>query len=639
MNKKYFCVFLAVLLLLSLLSPVSAFAANSLYCPNCGSVQLQGVITQHNYCPKCGCYLYTTGGSFRGGGAGRLETGKKYYTAPSDSGSGNLYNSGGTSYYSIVNQQNKTINYTSYNSVTNKYVNNRYSYSTYNYDTTYNYYTYTTNNNTNYYVSNFYTYVVISYPSSTNTPDAPSYNNIVLYYQLPDGRNSSELTVDDVWGQYFIYDAVNYKEVLEDDGTTLALYHLDGDYSDSSANASPDIPKKSYLSFTDAFFDGGLILSETTRRCDFEIPIPDGHDYYTVEFRIKYLSGRIDPNRSPLNNGEITGFYLFNSLFRDHFPAERGYFDCNYGVWYSIAIVCRRSNNVVNLYVNGARVSIDGSNYWIMPILTETGLIISNDTGIEAYGNDGTGPWMYYGFSSFIIDEIRVSNKALYTTDYSPSSQPYDTNSVLVLPAEGSENQIAVKSNIPVSGFRVGGVRPTYPLNGYVYVYLEDNVVKDVQQYQNNGWQSVDAAIYLDGEWKSLKDTDLSDYGNDEESPSTPSPSPSPSPAPGEPTPSPSDNPAPTLPPSTPETGDGDGNSDLNGLINMILSLLNGLGDLFAAVISGLFSLFESLLTMASGFSEFLTASFGYLPADVLNVLGAGVVLMIVLAVIKFIRG
>lgn len=634
MNKKYFCVFLVVLLLLSLLSPVSAFAANSLYCPNCGSVQLQGVITQHNYCPKCGCYLYTTGGSFRGGGAGRLETGKKYYTAPSDGGSGNLYNSGDTSYYSIVNQQNNTLNYTSYSSSTNNYVMNSYTYNTYNYNQTYNYYTYTVNNQ-NYYVTNYYTYVIVSYPAATSTPDVPSYENSIYYYELPDGRNSYNLTVEDVWGQYFIYDAVNYKEVVEDDGTTLALYHLNGDYSDSSANASSEIPKKSYYSFTDAFFDGGIFLSETTRRCDFEIPIPDGYDFYTIEFRIKYLSGRIDPNRSSLDNGEITGFYLYNSLFRDYLPAERGYFDCNYGIWYSIAIIYCSINNGVNLYVNGSRVSVNGNNGWFMPIVTENGLIISNDTGIEAYKNNGTGPWMYYGFSSFIIDEIRVSNKKLYYSDYSPSSQPYDTNSVLVLPDEGADNQIAVKSNIPVSDIRVGGVRPTYPTNGYIYIYLEDNVVKDVQQYQNNGWQSVDAAIYLDGEWKSLKDTDLSDYGNDEESPSTPTPSPDP----GDPTPAPSDNPDPTLPPSTPETGDGDGDSDLNGLIDMILSLLNGLGDLFAAVISGLFSLFESLLTMASGFSEFLTASFGYLPADVLNVLGAGVVLMIVLAVIKFIRG
>ena len=247
-------------------------------------------------------------------------------------------------------------------------------------------------------------------------------------------------------------------------------------------------------------------------------------------------------------------------------------------------------------------------------------------SGINSSGNSG--------YTSIVFDEIRFSSKVLYTSNYTPSSQPFDTNSVLVLPDSGIENQIAVKSNISVSDFRVGGVRPTYPSNGYTYVYLEDSVVKDVQQYQNDGWYSVDAALYLDGEWIQLKEMDLSDYGNDDEL----TPTVTPSPDPVDPTPSPSDNPDPTLPPSTPETGDGDGD-DSGSIFDLIKSLFGGIGDLLTSVISGLLSLFKSILTMASGFSEFLTASFGYLPADVLNVLGAGVVLMIVLAVIKFIRG
>lgn len=636
MCKKCCCVFVAVLLLVSLLLPASAFATSyNTHCPNCGTVQFQGVLTEHMYCPECGCLLFQAGGgSYRGGGAGRLETGKKYYTAPSDGGADNLYNSGYTSYYSIVNQQNNTLNYTSYSSSTNNYVMNSYTYNTYNYNQTYNYYTYTVNNQ-NYYITNYYTYVIVSYPAATSTPDVPAYENSIYYYELPDGRNSYNLTVEDVWGQYFIYDAVNYKEVVEDDGTTMALYHLDGNYSDSSANGAPDIESHSYLTLSDGFFDGGLYFNDIASTAELEIPFVGAMPKYTIEFRIKYLSARIDPKRSALDNGEVLGTFLYNGIFHNCYDTSNtGKFDLPLNTWTSVAITYDSVSNKCVVFVNGSKQSID-SSFNFANIYTSSGYSISNDTGVRAYNNKGTGPWMYCGWTTFAIDEIRISNKILYTSDYTPSSQPFDTNSVLVLPEEGVENQIAVKSNISVSDIRVGGVRPTYPINGYTYVYLEDNVVKDVQQYQNNGWQSVDAAIYLDGEWKSLKDTDLSDYGNDEESPSTPSPSSDP----GDPTPSPSDNPETTLPPSTPETGDGDGDSDLNGLIDMILSLLNGLGDLFAAVISGLFSLFESLLTMASGFSEFLKASFGYLPADVLNVLGAGVVLMIVLAVIKFIRG
>lgn len=633
MCKKCCCVFVAVLLLVSLLLPASAFATSyNTHCPNCGTVQLQGVLTEHMYCPECGCLLFQAGGgSYRGGGAGRLETGKKYYTAPSDGGADNLYNSGDTSYYSIVNQQNHTLNYTSYSSSANNYVMNSYTYNTYNYNQTYNYYTYTVNNQ-NYYVTNYYTYVIVSYPAATSTPDVPVYENSIYYYELPDGRNSYNLTVDDVWGEFFIYDAVNYDEVVEDDGTTMALYHLDGDYSDSSANNAPDMPRNMYLSFSDGLFDGALYQSHVSSKITFYIPYVGDLSSYTIEFRIKFVSVRVDS--SAYYTG-IAGTNLGNVIYRDlcGSPLNHGYNMVSLDLWYSVAIVYEDGKS--RLYINGARENFAGESEKAYNGYTKNGYSICNESGVNVYDQNGTGPWLWGGYSSFLIDEIRISNKALYSSDYTPSIQPFDTNSVLVLPENGTENQIAVKSNIPVSDIRVGGVRPTYPTNGYTYVYLEDTVVKDVQQYQNNGWQSVDAAIYLDGEWKSLKDTDLSDYGNDEESPSTPLPSPDP----GAPTPSPSDNPAPTLPPSTPETGDGDGDGGLNGLIDMILSLLNGLGDLFAAVISGLFSLFESLLTMASGFSEFLTASFGYLPADVLNVLGAGVVLMIVLAVIKFIRG
>lgn len=628
MNKKYFCVFLAVLLLLSLLSPVSAFAANSLYCPNCGSVQLQGVVTQHDYCPDCGCYLYTTGGSFRGGGAGRLETGKKYYTAPSDGGAGNLYNTGDTSYYAIVNQQNNTLNYTSYSPTTNNYVSNSYTYNTYNYNETYNYYTYEINNQ-NYYVTNYYTYVVVSAPTATSTPEEPSYENTIIYYELPDGRNSYNLTVDDVWGEYFIYDAVNYNEVLEDDGVTLALYHLDESFEDSSANHQSNINSQQY-SFVETPFESGIHLDNASSYiCRYiYVKVPDGTK--TIEFRYKMdtaMYKQYSSDDGTFSKGATTVSAIcepFNFSPSDNISNKAYYVVRSYpaGSWVSVALTLR-DDGMYDLYVNGVRVSADSFEGYV----ANDYLVFTN----KVYAT--TDYYLYYG--SLVIDELRFSSEVLYTSDYTPSNQPFDTNSVLVLPDEGADNQIAVKSNIPVSDIRVGGVRPTYPTNGYTYVYLEDNVVKDVQQYQNDGWYSVDAAIYFDGEWKSLKDTDLSDYGNDEESPSTPTPSPDPV----GPTPSPSDNPDPTLPPSTPETGDGDGDSDWNSLIDMILSLLNGLGDLLAAVISGLFSLFESLLTMASGFSEFLTASFGYLPADVLNVLGAGVVLMIVLAVIKFIRG
>ena len=129
--------------------------------------------------------------------------------------------------YSLV--KNTTNNTTSiYCPITNTYKTiNNVSNITYNqqYDTYY-----IQNNEYNYYVTNNYTYV--SYYIINNSTNEESYYEI--YYELPDGRNSYDLRSYEVWGEYFVYDVVGYDSIVEDDGRTLALYHLNQDLKDSS---------------------------------------------------------------------------------------------------------------------------------------------------------------------------------------------------------------------------------------------------------------------------------------------------------------------------------------------------------------------------------------------------------------------
>ena len=96
-------------------------------------------------------------------------------------------------------------------------------------------------------------------------------------------------------------------------------------------------------------------------------------------------------------------------------------------------------------------------------------------------------------------------------------------------PSNPIENDIVVMSNVPVSDYRIGGVRPTFPVLGYTYIYLEDDVVKNVQQYQGNGWVSVDSFIFRNGEWIELKNFNMKDLEFVE--PETPSPTPTPNPS------------------------------------------------------------------------------------------------------------
>lgn len=161
--KRIFSVLLAIILLFSIFS-VSAFADTQImkFCPNCNS--FQGVISDNNYCPKCGRSLFAFGGGdSRGSGAGRrIQVPKMYYTAPSSGGSGTSYNGGATSYYSVMNTQNNTLNFTTYNQTTNNYTQNNYTYNSYTYNNEYNYYTFDIDNH-NYYVTNNYTYAAKAY--------------------------------------------------------------------------------------------------------------------------------------------------------------------------------------------------------------------------------------------------------------------------------------------------------------------------------------------------------------------------------------------------------------------------------------------------------------------------------------------
>lgn len=240
--KRIVSALLAVLLLFSIFS-VSAFADSSysLFCPRCNTFQLQGAVTEHAYCPKCGGLLLKFGGGdSRGSGAGRrpgaasIEVPKQYYTSPSADGSGTAYNGGTTSYYSVMNTQNNTLNFTTWNKVTNNYTQNNYTYNNYTYNNEYNYYTYNIENH-NYYVTNNYTYVTVVYPDGTKDENGnDNYESVDIYYKLPDGRSSYDLKADEIFGTYLTYNVTGCERVVEDDGVTLGLWHLDNSQINSA---------------------------------------------------------------------------------------------------------------------------------------------------------------------------------------------------------------------------------------------------------------------------------------------------------------------------------------------------------------------------------------------------------------------
>ena len=183
---------------------------------------------------------------------------------------------------------------------------------------------------------------------------------------------------------------------------------------------------------------------------------------------------------------------------------------------------------------------------------------------------------------------------------------------------------------------RFGGARPTYPTNGYVYVALDaDDKVESIQQYQEDGWYEIEASLYTGTDWVSFNEVNMEYLGIDgvgDSSGDTGGDSGDSGDTGGD----------------SGDTGDGSSDSSgggvqaiLDGIGKFFDTLLNLVGKiigLFSGFVDSVLSLFEGFTVFTDGFSGFLTATFGFLPPEAINVLVAGITLIVILAIIKFLK-
>ena len=96
------------------------------------------------------------------------------------------------------------------------------------------------------------------------------------------------------------------------------------------------------------------------------------------------------------------------------------------------------------------------------------------------------------------LDELRVTTGSLSSTNtYNPSSSPYDTNKVLALPDDLTANTIYVQHNTQVTNCRIGGVRPSNPIIGFLYIPLhDDRTAAQPQLYDGSNWIDVTAMVH-----------------------------------------------------------------------------------------------------------------------------------------------
>lgn len=192
-----------------------------------------------------------------------------------------MMNRGTPSYKSVLNTTNNT-----FYDMSRDYT---YTYNTAYYNQTYNsYYIPVTYNNVdyNYFVTYTPTYTNITYiVDGCGDPSQAVSNN--YYFQLPDGRNSYNLTADDVFGIPLAGDVINYDAVPENDNC-VALYHFDGNITDASGKSNTAIfddgTVPQYISSNG--FGKHLMLSNCGA---FRVILPEALEApYTVEFKFNY---------------------------------------------------------------------------------------------------------------------------------------------------------------------------------------------------------------------------------------------------------------------------------------------------------------------------------------------------------------
>ena len=500
-----------------------------------------------------------------------------------------MRNTGTPSYQSVLNTTNNT-----FYDMSRDYT---YTYNTAYYNQTYNsYYIPVTYNNVdyNYFVTYTPTYTNITYiVDGCGDPSQAVSNN--YYFQLPDGRNSYDLTADDVFGIPLSGEVINYDAVPENDNC-VALYHFDGNIVDVSGNgntakfADGTVPQ--YISSSS--FGKHLML---TNRGRFSLTLPEALEApYTIEFRVNYGQYQsFFPISSELGNGYERDFYISDrrvthsgssSLYYDNqvfIKALKQYliYHNKYSFYFGGLDEGARKNrfgyywetgglyfydfpSVTSYYAkdkSGNFVTIStsllSSNYDTCFIETEnkysakklTGqsfnygscssnssipiplgqwvnmAIVNDGSTVKYYMNgveftppsnwvESTGSVDYLsfygspGFTYSYYDELRISKGALYTSNYTPASAPFDIPMALVLPSEKTEGAIAVKSAVAVNNVRLGGVRPSYPAQGDVYISLDaDKKVTSCQQYQSGTWTECQGSVCDNDTW-----VDLSGY-------------------------------------------------------------------------------------------------------------------------------
>ena len=256
----------------------------------------------------------------------------------------------------------------------------------------------------------------INYTSVTYIGTTEEYDkHYEVYYQLPDGRSSADLTAEELEQLNVSIDVINYGRSA-DDVSLRSLYHFDGDTDDASYwNYCTEFTwnKGASLTYMDeGTFEGSLYLDETEH--DFTLTLPSGLSSldFTLQFRYYQSATAAPQTDSYINLGSVTVLKLNGANIQNGSGTVLSAMPV--GSWNELALI--RESGILYYYLNGVS--------------------IGSVTNTVAFSNKIT---FHFGAEQQTfkkLDEFRILNSALQTggASYTPTSVPHDTNLALVLP-------------------------------------------------------------------------------------------------------------------------------------------------------------------------------------------------------------
>lgn len=344
---------------------------------------------------------------------------------------------------------------------------------------------------------------------STNYVDSGAFGKAV---SLPSGA-AAGVTIPGLSG----YDSLSFDfRVYYNDIASLGVYFGD-------TNIFQKIPTYRYWKGTEKYSDDGYEIGDTW----YPLPASDssyvvGSSYTdnslsdtissSVNIPTSYSSAGYEESYSSTLVGLITDFPVPTVYSRNRTKykkctriatetigtrtGHRAYFRV-----YNTATVEYRS---VPQYSVAANFSYDSyKNQWVsMRITIANGNLyyfVNGDlVGSGAFTKPTADKFYIKSSGTVYLDELRVTTGSLSSSGaYTPPSSPYDTNKVLALPDELTDNTIYVQHNTNVTNCRIGGVRPSNPIIGFLYIPLhDDRTAAQPQLYDGSNWIDVTAMVH-----------------------------------------------------------------------------------------------------------------------------------------------